>query len=642
MHTGSTERSAHGGLEANRSRRLIAVAGASLLVWGLLNCEAAAAHDVFTLKIEIEKGVPSVRSFPQAAAVKVGWRYLCSLEATNKDAAARTLSLRADGRDLLTALHDPIAVSPGRHASGAFLLQTLNPSEHVLNLTAWCGSASATARINVVPGLEWGAASFGALDHFNVEGPIAPLAQPPAGEAGKFKTKAGKGWKGSPEHMARLAAAPGPELGARILADMRLLQDLGCQVYRTDVSWSIVEAVQGTFRWDRNDWLLDALRSPQGGGCRVIAQIGYQPAWLSPFFPLSETGLEAYQRWVEAAVSRYAAEVDFWEVCNEPMVFWLPPPKNFKTLTPAEADEQAEKYADAIFTVIRTASKIIRAQDPSAVVLSPGFENFFQDKHPFRFKVYENLLRRGMAGEVDAFCIHSYPRVEAPRSLSDPKPWRLLDRKADSSNLIHSLRGHGVQLPLYCTEFGVFRLPGGAGVKEETLNALEILRGAAILAHQGFRGVLFYELYDYQRGKTIHLARHTDKYKTRGFIAFRKLIEALAGAAPCEPPQIPQARILDADYDGLVIKAFRRGQEDILCIWSNDAQPRGLRLEPRSSASPAIWQQVKFSPAGEFLTGNVRAEAGPLDVTVSPLEFHILSRIGDEPGFGWLDRAAVQ
>jgi hypothetical protein len=252
-------------------------------------------------------------------------------------------------------------------------------------------------------------------------------------------------------------------------------------------------------------------------------------------------------------------------------------------------------------------------------VLSPGFENFFQEKHPFRMKVYKNLMRDGLAKEVDAFCIHSYPQWGLPLNLTDLNPWRLLDRKADQSNLIHSLREFGAQLPLYCTEFGGFGVPRDATPEQETSHALSILHNATILAHQGFRGVLYYELYDYDTTKTLHLVRHRDKYKTRGFIAYRKLIEALSGATPCE---LPQARILDTDYDGLVIKAFRRGQEDILCVWNNDTQPQSLRVEPRSG----IWQQVKFSPTGEFLTSNVRADAGPLDVTISPFEFHILSR----------------
>ncbi|MBI5395102.1 MAG: hypothetical protein HZA91_07380, partial [Verrucomicrobia bacterium] len=222
----------------SNSRPATVMARVAFLVCALLNCEAVAAQDGWTFRIEIEKGVPSIRSFPQAAAVKVGWRYPCSLEVTNKDAMLRTLSLRAEGRDVLTALHDPVALSPGQRATSTFLLQTLHPFEHALNLTASCGAASATVRINVVPTLDWGGVSFGTLDHFNIEGPIAELAQPP----GQPAKQAGKGWKGSPEHMARLATAPGPEMGARILTDMRLLQDLGCQVYRTDVSWSIVEA----------------------------------------------------------------------------------------------------------------------------------------------------------------------------------------------------------------------------------------------------------------------------------------------------------------------------------------------------------------------------------------------------------------
>ncbi|MBI5397388.1 MAG: hypothetical protein HZA91_18990, partial [Verrucomicrobia bacterium] len=238
--TGTLERSARrrGGPVLSDWRPATVMASVALFVCALLNCEAVAAQDGWPFRIEIEKGVPSIRSFPRSLSAKVGWRYPCPLEVTNKDAAPRTLALRADGRDVLTALHDPITLSPGQRATSTFLLQTLNPFEHALTLTASCGTASATARINVAPSLDWGGVSFGTLDHFNIEGPIAELAQPP----GQPAKQAGKGWKGSPEHMARLATAPGPEMGARILTDMRLLQDLGCQVYRTDVSWSIVEA----------------------------------------------------------------------------------------------------------------------------------------------------------------------------------------------------------------------------------------------------------------------------------------------------------------------------------------------------------------------------------------------------------------
>jgi len=387
-----------------------------------------------------------------------------------------------------------------------------------------------------------------------------------------------------------------------------------------------------------------------------VAQIGYQPAWLPRDFPATSEGRQAYARWVESVVSRYAGRVDAWEIWNEPLLFWLRHPDHKpavgrpprEPLSAQETDALAASYAPMILEIVRTASRIIRERDPGATILTPGFEDFFNAPGSvfpdFARNVYSRLLASGMARYVDGFCIHSYPAGfpgRAPR-LRDAKAWIELDRAADTGKLHELLRRHDVRLPLYSTEFGGFQLPRKAGKKDETAAALALLRNACILAHQGFRLVTYFELYDWDKDAQTYLVRYDGGRRTRGFTAYQKLILALTGATGSEVRRIPGARILDADYEGLVVKAFRRGPEDILCLWNNAGKPRTVRLRskaPRAGDAP-LWEHVRFGAKKAFLKertwGIDAAGAGDVELTLAPRDFQILSRTSSRPGFEWL------
>lgn len=150
---------------------------------------------------------------------------------------------------------------------------------------------------------------------------------PPKGQGLPPKVK-GKAERLPPKDISHLAEAPGPERAAAVKSAMRMMKDLGCQVYRADIAWRFIEQSRGEFKWARADWVIEALRSTEGGGCRLIAMPGYQPLWLPAEFAAKRSGLEAYGRWVQAVVARYAKQVDYWEVWNEPMVFWLRHPNH--------------------------------------------------------------------------------------------------------------------------------------------------------------------------------------------------------------------------------------------------------------------------------------------------------------------------
>ncbi|MBI4616204.1 MAG: hypothetical protein HY720_21490 [Planctomycetes bacterium] len=612
-------------------------------------CFGQAAADPPVFRVCVKDGAATQESVPATIELAAGWKERCVLELRNLDAERREVTIEAAMPPRIALSEARIVLSPNQTRAVPFLIQSLALEEQEGRLTVGVGATECVLRVRVKCRPDPQGLRFGVLDHFEMQGPIASMPGPPAG-----------GGKPGAKDLGRLTVAPTERIAEEMLEAMRPIQDLGCRAYRMDLSWRIVEHTPDVFAWDRMDWMTRAIRSPSGAGCEVVAQIGYQPLWLSDDFPANAEGRQKYSRWVEEVVSRYADRVDTWEIWNEPLLFWLRHPghKPDKSrpgqapLSREETDALAASHAGMILSVIRIASETIRKRDPGATILSPGFEDFFNVPGPvfpeYARRTYERLLTDGMAEHVDGFCIHSYPAGfpgKAP-PLDDIPSWREFDEAADTGRLAELLARHDVRLPLYCTEFGGFRVPRKAGAEAETAAALALLRNGSILAHQGFRLVTYFELYDWGDSMT-YLVRFQDQHRTLGFAAYQRLIGALSGATACELPQIPQARILGSDYGGVVIKAFRRGPEDIVCLWSNAATPRRVRLRETTQAAgdSPLWEHARFAPSGDFLTEKIwcpgEAEARDFEVTVASLEFHILSRTSSRPGFDWLAGADV-
>lgn len=596
--------------------------------------------------LNIKEGVPSVRAAPESLEMETGWKYPCLIEVDNGDDVQHSLSFSVEGRTRLIVPQATVTIGANEKRIFPVLLQTLSPDNHGFRLTVSCDRRTTNVSLGVVAHLRSEGASFGLTEHFELEGAIAMRGgkRPPANESEKRPPKEQKDTLPREKDLSHLTVAPNREIGDLVLADMSVMQDLGCQVYRTDISWAIIEQVRGKYQWERSDWIMQSLRSAKGGGCKLVAQIGYQPQWMPTDFPRTESGLQAYSRWVEAVVSRYADQVDCWEIWNEPMVFWFRAAKGVKAPGP-EKERLAREYADMILTVVRTASEIIRKRDPDATILSPGFEDTPPGTETFPTTLHTDLLTGGLLKHVDAFCMHSYPVGFPSRKLpsSSPEGWRAFDRSADSSDMIRILQQYDKTTKLYCTEFGGYRLPRGAAVEQETAAALAILRNGSILSHQGYAGAHYYELYDWDESTLTYLMRWRDRYKTRGYLAYQKLISALAGAVPFKGARVPQSRILGCDYSGLVIKAFRRGPEDILCIWNNDARQRNLRLQMEPLNQPnerCFFQHAAFSETGDFMTDRAWTTENVLKddlvIAVAPLDFHIFSRVGPRSAFGWI------
>lgn len=98
---------------------------------------------------------------------------------------------------------------------------------------------------------------------------------------------------------------------------------LGIKVLRFQGGWAKTETTPGVYDWS---WLDHIVETTVSRGLHPWIQTGYgNPIYpgaggenLGAGMPLSQEGLEAYERWVRTMVTRYADRVFDWEVWNEP------------------------------------------------------------------------------------------------------------------------------------------------------------------------------------------------------------------------------------------------------------------------------------------------------------------------------------
>jgi len=141
---------------------------------------------------------------------------------------------------------------------------------------------------------------------------------------------------------------------------MSAVRASGASWFRVAVDWSRVERTRGRLDWSATDGVLAAA---QRHGLRVLALLSYTPRWarIPAAGPSDTHGYPAdpqtFGDFARAAATRYSAQVDTWEIWNEPNIeqFFTPAPDV------------------AIYTaLLRSAYTAIHAIQPNATVLSGG------------------------------------------------------------------------------------------------------------------------------------------------------------------------------------------------------------------------------------------------------------------------------
>lgn len=162
----------------------------------------------------------------------------------------------------------------------------------------------------------------------------------------------------------------------------------GVKWTREEFQWHRMEPSAGVYDWAFYDALVD---TAERHGISVYGLLAYWSGWTKPY---TEEGVADYCRWVSAVVARYRGRVHYWEVWNEPNIFFWSGPK--------------ELYP----VLLASAYRAVKEADPDAVVLgcsTAGIDIGFIQRcidaqapfdavtvHPYR----ADLIEEGLIGEL--------------------------------------------------------------------------------------------------------------------------------------------------------------------------------------------------------------------------------------------------
>jgi hypothetical protein len=170
----------------------------------------------------------------------------------------------------------------------------------------------------------------------------------------------------------------------------------------TDEAQLVKESGAGWIRIDCFEGFKTDLENATTHGLKVLAILD---SWM--FDESSIFTLEEWRVNVTYYVSQYADYVDAWEIWNEPAN-----PAVNRTLLNATLPENMSRIVQFYFSMVQTASPIIRQYDPTAKIVlfgglnlwSGGAPNLGLDKDFSTRLAATNITQYG-----DAFSVHAYP-----------------------------------------------------------------------------------------------------------------------------------------------------------------------------------------------------------------------------------------
>src|SRR5919199_332692 len=258
-----------------------------------------------------------------------------------------------------------------------------------------------------------------------------------------------------------------------------LVKGANLRVVRQHFPWREIEATPGQFNWEQWDRIVKHTRER---GLQIVAVLDTAPAWAQrdyerEFPEAPPNNFADYARLVDAFTRRYAADVDYYEIWDEPNVH---PGWGRRNADPAE-------YA----RLLHAAAEPIRANDPGAKILLAGLAmqlNTFRP-HP---DYSEILFLRGLY-EVGAQRDFDIVAAKPYGMWSGPEDNRVSSDVMNFSRILllrEEMRAHGdAGKPVWAVEMGWNALPpdwNGApspwGTDAEAKQA-DRLRRALVRAH---------------------------------------------------------------------------------------------------------------------------------------------------------------
>jgi len=236
-------------------------------------------------------------------------------------------------------------------------------------------------------------------------------------------------------------------------------QAAGIRWAKQHFRWYEIERAPGDFRWPKYDGIVDLYRDH---GIEVIARLDFPGEWIEPadWVPAEKRGPPAntppgdfgdYARWVRATVEHFKGRVRFYQIWNEPNLFyeWGWNPQH-----PVDPDE----YAD----LLEAAADAARAADPNVVILTAPLA-INNETVDLQGNMSDLDYLRGMyqAGAADHFDVLSVNAFGIDRPPADPPaPDRLNFRRVELQHEI--MRDAGDECtPVWAAEYGWNAAPAG-------------------------------------------------------------------------------------------------------------------------------------------------------------------------------------
>jgi hypothetical protein len=294
-------------------------------------------------------------------------------------------------------------------------------------------------------------------------------------------------------------------------------------------------------------------------------------------------GAEALDAAVERLAAKWAGQVDAWVMGD------------------AEA-----RASDAMASMART----LAAADPDALVFTPALHASLGEAGGASFgagsrslALFSALLGTGLPPSVTGMALDVRPGAAAGAPASpaggadDPARWAEADKAASLEPIVGLMVARSANIPLWCTIFA----PAGDG--DERLATLRTVRDAVIALSTGAASV-------------IHAPRPgTSAASAAALEALGAAATELAGASRVrvEPERDSQTSREGGDISTalgseITYRAFRRGDEAIVWIWSNSPKARHVTLHLRDE--PQGLRTLAFSRTGDL----VHRENDPLFV----------------------------
>jgi len=250
-----------------------------------------------------------------------------------------------------------------------------------------------------------------------------------------------------------------------------LLDEMGIVWMLNDFSWGTIQPAEDVWSWDRFDTYT---QKAAANNKKIVAILDYGVRWIHKNcdHPKDSTRIiagadevEAFCAYVRATVSRYKGKVGAWSIWNEPNLnprFWIGTPEEFFILTKAAADA-------------------VREVDPDAIILGGGLNTMASNDIWTK-----GLFDFGAMEKINGFSYHPY----MPSAVASGRAYVKFRDYIAQYNFADKI---------WVTEVG-YPLNKGAGgydskVREEDMPD-ETAKTVAILAAEGARVMLWYELFD--------------------------------------------------------------------------------------------------------------------------------------------------